>query len=274
MFTLAGYPLLGDNQLGEIYSFIHNFIPIYSYMPWIRKSFPGFGLMGLAYPNSYGAEPWFRINKYRHPSLACRWSFGHFIADSDTVGQIAAMAYNQNGSYNTVPLVLGNPEGSSQGPIFPGETVTTQVYVLPPTPLSGIRGATGQYKSLYLLTTVDKRYFWWYKNIGNISISSSTTWASLYQTIGTALGITITTDDINAAYLQPSIQAYSLPYEPVPVVLDSVATNVGQRICVSLIDGSVLAQNYNTALAAINSDFADHPQRMVLSGGQRFASPL
>jgi hypothetical protein len=274
-------PLIGDNTVGELESFIYKFIPPDSYMPWTRRSFPSGALAMLTYPAGFMGEPSFRINRFRWPTGAARWAYGHFLCSSDAIGQINSIAYNQNGQYNQVLLSIGNPEsgpgiginpGGGSGS-SPGETMTANVYVLPATPLSGVRGLTGTIQSLYLLTIVDARYFWWWNPFNYGGVGAGTTWQNLIDAIKTALNVTITVDTINAKYLNPSVQMYSLPYEPIPPVLDSIAYNIGMRVCVNYT-GGVFLMLYNTALGVFNNDMAANPNRLILSGGARFSSPL
>jgi hypothetical protein len=287
MLTLAGYPLLGDNDYHELESMIVKYINPQSYQPWLRRSFPGFGLTGLTRPLGFDGEPVFKLNTFHWPSSASRWAYGHFLCDSGTLAKIMNLAYSSqnNGSYNPIPLAIGNAEtnqnqGSTIG-INPtgnptGETLTTNVFLLPPTPLSGKR-TNGPNYSLYLITVVDARFFWFWVPFasGNnpIVITLSTTWGDLFDYIAAALNITIYTDVINPYYLQPSISMFSLPFEPMPLVLDAVSTNVGQRISVNF-DGTVNSSLYDTDLKVFNDDMAAHPSRLVLAGGQRFSSPL
>jgi hypothetical protein len=287
MLQVDGYNLIGDNEDGEIEEFIRTFIPTSSYLPWLTQFWPGFNLAPLTGVNGYQWGQKFNLNKFRWPSGASRWAYGHFLCDSDTVAAISKDAFGQNGQYNQVLFQIGNPESNSaqgQSTIVAGETFSAKVYVLPPTPLSGIRGLSFQNTktvSLYLLTIVDERYFWWWNNFGNQTINSSTTWQSLITSIQTQLNLAnpITVDTISPNYLAPSVQAYSIPYEPIPLILDSICYNIGMRFVATGLTGNNTAngyamQLYNTALMALNNDMANNSARVIVSGGQRFSNPL
>ena len=270
MLQIAGVDLVVDNREDEAESFIRKYIPTTAYMPWLRDSWPGYGLSALSYPNGFRPEPKFELNTFRWPTGASRWAYGHFLAASSQVSSIAEKAYGQNGSFNLVDFKLGSEtiQPGKDGTTI-GETVSTQVYVLAPVPLS--QYISFDYDQLYLLTIVDQRYFWWWKNMGDVAISSSTTWSSLYSTISSALGITFTNDTIDPAYLAPSTM-FALPYEPIPRIFDAVAFNVGQRVVVSY-DGTVKAQNYTTASKILQDQFSNDFTRYLLAGGQRFDIP-
>lgn len=290
MLSLDGQQLLGENDYRELDDFINKYLPLESFMPWMMSAPPQGGLAMITQPIGIHPHRKARINRLVWPTGMSRFGYGHFLADSDAVGMIVADAYNNDGSYNQIQLKKGNPEtnqtmdsnGNSVGTIVLGETISTMVYLLPPTPLSGIRGLSimsGLTASLYLLTVVDSRYMFNYQNVGDIQIDSSTTWQSLIDMFFSTLGANIkyTVDTIDPDYLAPSIQMFTLPYEPIPIVLDAIARNIGMR-WVANFDGSFAAQLYNTALNVINQDMMNNDgsmkNRNVIAGGQRFASPL
>lgn len=279
MLQLAGVDLVVDNGDGQVEEFIENFMPdertTLLAMPWLRRPFPGFGLQGLTVPAGFTPEPKFKINKFYYPpTLASSWAYGHFLCRSDDVSLIMSQAQGQDGTYNKVPFDIGNPESNDSGTIVAGEGIEVDVYVLPPTPLSGIRGLSGNVQSMYLLTIVDQRFFWWYKNFGAITISSTTQWTDLITNIGNILGLSepIDVDAVDPAYLQPSIQMFSLPYEPIPPILDAIAFNIGCRVVVAYT-GAVFLMKYQTSLDILNGDMTNSG-RSIISGGQKYADPL
>jgi hypothetical protein len=274
MFTLASVPLIGDNKKRHIETFLNKFQPLSNYIPWRRRSFPGRGMVATTWQTGFYAEPYLRLNTFRFPTGAQRWGYGHFLCNSDAVGYLLGVAQPKGQPWQKIPLAMGNPESNQGGTLVAGETMSVNVYLMPPTPLSGIRGLSGQLQSLYLLTVVDQRYFWWWQNFGNTTITSSTTWANLVQVVQSALNLsTITVDTISPAYLQPSVEMFSLPYEPIPIIFDAIAKNIGMRVVMNY-DETVSMQLYQTALTALNQDMAAHQNRVILSGGQRFASTL
>lgn len=266
MLNLDGVDLICDPDR-QAEEFITRYVPTDLYMPWRRESWPGFGTAGLTYPTRRYDEPKFKLGRFHWPSGAARWAFGHFLATSDMVAAILPDSCS-NGTYLPLPFILGNPETG-------GEYITVSVYMLPPTPLSGIRGlsqsATGS-ASLYLLTIVDVRYFWWWLNMGNVQVTSSTSWLGLFKICQSQTSAVIQVDNIPSTYLQPSTM-FSLPYEPLPIILDAICFNVGLRL-VALYNGTFYAMSYATSLQTYQTDLSNNPQRVVLAGGSRFNNPL
>lgn len=291
MLTLDGLQLLGDNQFGELGDFLNKLIPLESFMPWMSPVFARAGLEMITTPTGVYPYKQAKVNRLIWPTSASRFAFGHFLCDSTTLASIMADAYSYNddesfNSYNYIPLAMGNPESNTSGTIIPAEQFVANMYLLPPTPLSAIRGLPSSdieqenTTSLYLLTLVDQRYFWWFKNTGDMSsfMSAQTTWQNMFDYfLGTQLGMSLANysiDYINPAYLQPSIQMFSLQYEPIAPVLDAVCQNIGHRL-VCNFDGSVSTQLEVTAIALLNADMANsvdsdgNPTRNPLAGGQR-----
>jgi hypothetical protein len=291
MLQFDSVDLIGDNVDKEVEDFLKRFLPTESFMPWlIQGLWPGWNLGALTGVNGY---PWgkaFKLNRLYWPSRASRWAYGHFLCNSDSVATISADAFPQGQPYQQLLFSIGNPE-SNQGTINAGETFNAMMYMLPPTPLSGIRGLTGMTQSLYLITLVDERYFWWWQNFGNQTISSTTTWMSLLTIIQGILNAgnptptpAWTIDPINSAYLGPSVQAYSIPYEPLPQIIDSICDNIGMRFVANGLPNNngvptgnantYSMQLYGTALSTINNDMLNNNNRLIVSGGQRFSNPL
>jgi hypothetical protein len=290
MLQYDGIDLIGDNIDKEVEDFIRRFIPTESFKPWLTPFYPGWNLAALTSVNGYQWGHQFKLNRLYWPSGASRWAYGHFLCNSDSVATIGADAFPQGQPSQQLLFSIGNPESNS-GTINAGETFNAMMYMLPPTPLSGLRGLTNMVQSLYLITLVDERYFWFWQNFGNQTISSSTTWMSLLTKIQTILNTgdptptpPWTIDPINAAYLAPSVQAYQLPYEPLPIIIDSICYNIGMRFVAKGLPSSngvptgnanmYAAQIYGTALSMINNDMFNNNGRLVVSGGQRFSNPL
>ena len=277
MLQLDGYPLIGDNVDLEIQDFVNRFINTESFHPWNDRQFPGWGLAALTLPLGARTHQPYRLNRFVWPSGAARWAYGHFLCNSDTVAKILPDAISDSsGSYNQIPFEIGNTESNEGGTIFSGDSITINVFLLPPTPLSGIRGLSIQNtgtQSLYLLTIVDPRYFWWWSNWGNLVVSKTTKWQDLIDGISANLDITIKVDSISAAYLQPSIQAFSLPYEPLPMILDAIAYNIGMRF-VANYDGTYAMQLYQTAVTSFNNSVSASPDRSMAAGGYKLGGPL
>jgi hypothetical protein len=119
-------------------------------------------------------------------------------------------------------------------------------------------------QQLWLLPLVDSRYWWRDRNTADLEITSSTTWASLFSTLGSALGITVAMSGVDAAYLSPDTYEFTRRYENAAMMLDAAALSVGKRI-VRRRDGTVRAESNADAQAAITA--AATRDAKLLAGG-------
>jgi hypothetical protein len=281
VLNLAGVDLVVPKVDNDAIEFLERYIPRSSYRPWLRPSRPPPQSAGLTFPWTPD-EPPFKLNRLWWPTGASRWGYMHCLASSDQVAQVMNNAYSTgasgDGSYFVLSLLMGTPDiGPQVG--MPGSTdnqVDIQMFLMPPTPLSGIRGlsqmTTGT-QSLYLLTLVDQRW-WWYQKTGTVEVDPTTTWDNLYATLAGLIGLdpnnTFNWDTIPSQYLQPSPVMFTLDYQPITFLLDAVAFNIGQRI-VCNFDGTVNARNASTDYVNLTSDFANRPTRLIMAGGPRFS---
>lgn len=273
MLNLAGVDLVVDPPDRPAEKFIEEYISTRSYLPWLRPSNPPQGSPGItfAWPR---AEPDFRLNRLVWPQSASRWAYGHFLATSDQLKDIQDATYGEGGVYTPIPLKIGTPDIADQvtGGSRTDNQIEAQVYLLPPTPLSGIRNLTGEVCSLYLISVVDIRFLWYQNSTGTITIYETTTWNNLYTNLAAAIGLgsdQFEWDAIPSEYLQPSPNMFTLNYQPFGFALDAVAFNVGQRI-VANYDGSFAAKNATNSLTDLLADFTpNRPTRLVIAGGPR-----
>src|SRR5258708_1306956 len=83
----------------------------YLFVPGIRRFWPGFGLVGLAYPTGL-RDVWIdykqlKLNRFYWPSGASRWAFGHFVCGADQIDEIRPLAYGESGlEMNELTLIL------------------------------------------------------------------------------------------------------------------------------------------------------------------------
>jgi hypothetical protein len=106
---------------------------------------------------------------------------------------------------------------------------------------------------LWLLTLVDVRWLWWQIPCPKLNITQGTTWQQVITTLGTALGRTIFTDTIDSRFLNPHPKLNCLEGEPIPIVLDTVAFNIGQRFTIDYV-GNLKMMTPQTALTTRNND--------------------
>jgi hypothetical protein len=195
------------------------------------------------------------------PTSASRFGVFWGLATDAELAKLRPLAYGGSAKWAPVTLALSDGAGGS---------VTTSLYLLPPRPLAQAPPLPGQPPGaqLYLVTAVDARYFW-YERAADVEVTlGTTTWAQLYSSIASALGISLTVDAIPAAYLSPS-DALTARYQYLPLLLDAVAYNCGQRVVVGL-DGKVKAQGYAAARALQDSQAGSWP---VEAGGQFLFKP-
>lgn len=228
MITYGTYPLPVLDDPGLI-ARIEQFIRADAFREFDSPAWTGYDASTTPSNSSMAAV---RLGCLYWPREAARWAFGHFVVDQGTLANLRAAAYSSSGPV-ALPLVVS--DGTESG------TVRADLFMLPPRPL--FQFGEG---NLYLLTLVDDRYWWWHKS-GDIAVTGGTTaWADLYTSIGTALGVTIDADTVDADYLDPA-EELANAYEYLPPLLDAVAYSTGQRI-IRRLDGSVEAWNPSTTV--------------------------
>jgi hypothetical protein len=192
----------------------------------------------------------------RWPTGATRFSEGHFLVSEPQLDAVRAAVMTTSGAGPAAaPLTFS--DGT--------RTVTAaQLFLLPPRPLGKVPGAPG----LWLLSLVDDRYFWWLAAADVVVTAGSTTWDALYGAIMIALGMTLLSDPVDAAYLTPDASLTS-HYEAVPPLLDAVCASVGQRLVANL-DGTYHAQNAASARTALGTNLALLPRT---AGGEMALAP-
>lgn len=246
--------LVGSTQGSEpaIGEWIKTAIRPSEIFPSARLQWPGYLSGGPLFEQT--AYPWdhVEIDRLYWPWGASRFAHAHVVVDDVTLAKIRLLAY-ANQRFKSLDFVM--EDGWYNTPI------TTKLWIQAARPLS--TAAPGG-NALYLLSLVDDRYFWWETSLQYDVNPGTTTWANLYTSIGTALGVTITPDTINAAYGTPTGD-YSAAYRQTPIVLDAVAWSVGQRV-VRKLDGTVITLNPTTAIASQNAQVDKHAGRKRRGG--------
>lgn len=174
-----------------------------------------------------------KLNAFFNPWGASRWGYALVLADGTMLDAIQ----KQNKSGNSLLFKIDDDLG---------KTISTQMYQLPAVPLAKI-WTQSPVLPLWLVPLVDERYRLWERAAAISVTEGGGTWTDLYNSIATALGITLAVDPIPAAYLTPSA-AFGRPYQSLPMLLDWVASSVGQRV-VRKLSGAYYAMNPSTARA-------------------------
>lgn len=223
--------------------------------------FPNFKLAGAAIPN-FLTRPDPRIGTFFYPSGASRWAEFHGFATTTQVAAMKKAALTNLATPQTFKIRSDNPVGDP----LAQQGVSTAMYLLPPRPLVVF---SGQLEGLWLITLVDERYYWQFRDAGKQQISAaSSTWANLFTSLATALGITLDTGAINSVYGIPAEDSPLFSnFENAAVLLDAAAWNVG-KLVVRNFDGT-----YNLRTPAESTDVAQQNRAgvsFVLAGGDIF----
>lgn len=166
--------------------------------------------------------------RLRWPTGASRWATGYFLMSSGQRTAINALVKPTLVSATApVPLTLTIGDGT--------RTISTTMYALASRPLLQFGTET-----VWLLTLVDVRYWWWTKTAAIAITAGTTAWSDLVSSIGTALGETLTLSTVDADYLKPHPDL-ATNFEYLPPLLDAVAYSIGRRVVRSL-DGTVSLQ--------------------------------
>lgn len=254
MLTFAGEPLLFPDakvdaflarnlELRDLSQFADVQPRLASARQACRSRFEQNKGLGLPIVN-WPAPPPPRINTLYWPTGATRWAMGWFLATKQTKDKILkkVRGTSQNSGVSTGVLGMGDDlDGSTDTPVN-----AIDMYLLPPRPLSwtGDQGSAGD---LWLIPLVDERYFWQFISAGDLSVTTSTSWATLIATLGTALGVTVSVaSSIESAYLKPDPTDFTRKYDNAALLLDAAAWSVGRRV-VRRISGEVYVQSRSIA---------------------------
>ena len=247
MISYAGIPLLHDTEALRMW-IAANADPM-----WAQDAAPPdlrTRTLWLSGPRRPAQDARVELNVLKYPWGASRFAVGHFLASYRQLALIRPQVYSGANGYQACPLVMS--DGTN--------TLTTPLWMLPPRPLTGIPGVSGQ---AWLLTLVDSRWFWPYVANAYTVVGGSTTWAYLLGVIEGVLGETITWDTIPSAYVYPD-PILSSYYDSWPQTFDAVCASIGMRL-VRNLDGTFRVSSTATAKATVASNLAN--RYPVRSGG-------
>jgi len=265
MITFGGISLLIPTP--EVEAFINRTLPLeeanlYGPLPSSTGSRHPDNVHSINLPvYNWPTPPPPKLNSLYWPSGASRWARGWFLCNGTAKDSIVSQAHSAGGT-TALELAIGDEDTNVQ---------YIDLYLLPPRPVSGIVPGTTQTAAevaatLWLLPLVDVRYFWQFISSGNLELTSSSTWTTLFSSLGTALGVTISVDSVDADYLQPDWVELTRRYVPVPVLLDAVAASVGQRIICDPEAGTVTSQSVASAKTALQANY-DQGLLSLAAGG-------
>lgn len=206
----------------------------------------------------WGQDPHQQTANYRIGSLywpvvgASRFACAVVALGSYELGKLRA----DLGSTAAVTLTYTDDpdDGGEPGREFP-------LYLLASRPLSRTTSAAfpsdePDEDDLYLLTLVDKRYYWCHTPGTGLG-SAPASWAALFTALGTRVGTTLTVDAVDADYLTPTAEWVSAAAKrtSAAVLLDRAAACVGSRIVV--VPGGDFVQRPSGANRTAATDFHD-----------------
>ena len=205
-------------------------------LEFAQKVYPGTDLQTLGFRGFLPTQP-IKLGTLYWPAGAARFAYAHYLASEAQRNSIEAYL-----AANGYTGVLTISDGT--------HSVSPTMSMLPVRPLSRVSGSPGA----YLLTLVDARFWWWFLG-GNVTMTpGTTTWAQLYASIATLLGINLAADTVASAYLKPAGD-FATSWSALPVLLDAVAFSCGQRL-VRRFDGTVCALNAGSGETAFASNLA------------------
>ncbi len=189
-----------------------------------------------------------RIGVLRWPNGADRWATFHCCATGE---QVAALRDAIGTDPTAQTLILDDGDGG---------VVTTDMYLLPPRPISQ-RGEN----EYYLLTLVDDRWWWW--QTGGIPTPDTfSSWSALLTSLFSAVNVVPDITAPAAAYLTPNPVRWDLGIQPIPVVIEAVCRQNGLAV-IRALDGTVSVVDFLTAYNADNARWTVI-EELVLAGGR------
>lgn len=230
MITYAGEPLCIEDLGGGLRNWMDKFLPLDNMRD---QSMLSPSQVGDHFPQpNYPDPPPPKINTLYWPTGAARWARGYFLATRDALTNIRLAIADDADKYAN--LVMKDDESE--------ETIKASMFMLPPRPIPST-------KDLYLLPLVDKRYWWQYMSVGDLSLTTATTWATLRNTVADAMGIAFSiASEIDADYLKPDAECFnSRRYCNAAVAMDAIAHSIGQRVVVDLAGGVNMMSWLDTA---------------------------
>lgn len=243
---------------------------------WVEKTIPPGDLfefdptlsldaMGcLPVPQSLSLPP-VRVGRLTWPTGVSRWATFYTVLTGEQLKALRLALIPDPGvnlgGYPAAPLILDDNK----------TTLTVQMTLLPPRPLSGYSSAFveytgdgtdaygeifqddethGELNDLYLVTLVDARYFWWFRQITTNLPTGD--WSLLVEALLEALGFTINPADpewadLDLGYPSPGPRWQNIKLLPIPLLIDAAATSTGRRAIRKMDTGAVAFQRWDEA---------------------------
>lgn len=269
--SYAGIPFEIDNKARMAEQFMDDYVSMENggengdvYSP---PAFIGKNLFGLARRQRY-TMPVVKLGEYFYPNNASRWSMFRGQASTEIKNAMVAQAFASTQSLPQ-PFVMKCNSMGATALDSKSYSIETNLYMLPPRPLAV---HSTQFTGQWIVTLVDERYYWQWKNGGVFHPTASTIWEDLIEALGTQLGVTITYDPIESAYLQPEPDSHLWTnYENAAVLLDAIAENLN-RTFVRKLDGTYKLENNDDSVAIVLANRGNIAKIVRLAGGSIFGT--
>lgn len=253
--TYGGFPLAG-----RVHERVISFMERYQDTEDLRDIAPSIARIGsradgLAWPN-YPAPPKLRPNQLYWPTGAARWSLGYFFTDDENKKKITEAAHSTNNTALELRIVQN-------------KTFTTNLFLLTPRQVSCVEDG----EHLWLLPLVDERYFWQFRDIGDFTVNTSSTWAAMFTQFNSRIGVSIDADTAASGYLIPDPEELTRRFDNAGVLLDAVAHSIGQRI-VRWPDGTIKSMNFTTSTTQLTTNLESKTPWEQSAGGELDFGPV
>ncbi len=220
--SFAGQPLLMEDPAGKFSAWLDWAMDYQGFRPFAEPVYRrenrerprgeelATARVGLPIPN-YPEPPRLRLNSLYIPTGAGRWSQGLFLVDEASLARIRTTISNATDAGGTLDIA---------GVVMP------RMFPLAPRRIT----ETGS-SAVYILPLVDHRWFWQWRDAGELVVDEETSWTDLLTQLSGQSTPSITLiDSIAAAYAQPDEVELTRRYENYAMVLDAVAASIGMRI--------------------------------------------
>ncbi len=238
--SYAGIPL--GQFRPEVADWIERNVPPSFVWEYARQAWPGKNRTGWSWWGLCTQRP-IRVGRLYWPRDASRFAVAHFLVTDSQLSRIR-------------PLALVGSTPAAQNLILddgnPSRTITARMYMLPARPLAQIPNLNG----LHILTLVDERFHWWYPTAPGETDVEDMSWDEFFQDVAMKAGCTSpkTMAAVAGAYGIPCI-SLNQRYEYLPLLIDAIAYNIGQRVCRPLGQGITL-QTYVQARSSASGQLA------------------
>jgi len=185
---------------------------------------------------NWRAPPKIPLNTLYTPTGATRWSVGLYVLNDSQMRRIMNIVTGTGKTMQSAKLVFDTPERS--------ETVSYNMFMLPPQPISVKNDLTDRLKdlsqsnaetwgseTLWLMPLVDGRYFW-QGVTGPTTPTPITKWISLLsgltQSLPASTYIAGPTLNVDQDYYNPDYSEFARPYHSVAGLIDAMAASIGR----------------------------------------------